>query len=154
VTPDRLGINSSQERSPQVLKELTERRDRIRVPLLTLAHSHPSATVRNLAPRLDVEMANTLTMAVWFIRDLLRARDVDSARDTANQHHAEALRLLDRLVEAIQPERAAAPLKPDRRSLPSVTSGRRLLPPARAGRRAARRLGPAACACGPTRAAG
>jgi hypothetical protein len=102
VTPDRLGINTSQERSPQVLQELGERRERIRVPLLTLAHSHPSATVRDLASRLEVEMANTLTMAGWFVSDLLRNRDVDSARDTANQHHAEALRLLDQLVEAIQ----------------------------------------------------
>jgi len=102
VTPDRLGFNANEERSPQVLQELGERRERIRVPLLTLAHSHPSATVRDLATRLEIEMANTLHMAGWFITDLLRNRDVDSMRDQANQHHEEALRLLYELVEAIQ----------------------------------------------------
>jgi hypothetical protein len=101
ASPDRLGINASQERSPQVLQELGERRERIRVPLLTLAGSHPSPTVRDLARRLEVEMANTLHMAGWFVSDLLRNRDMESARETANQHHTEALRLLDRLLDAI-----------------------------------------------------
>jgi hypothetical protein len=102
VTPDRLGFNASQERSPQILQELGDRRERIRIPLLTLAGSHPSATVRDLARRLELEMANALHTAGWFITDLLRNRDVDTMRDQANRHHAEALRLHDQLVEAIQ----------------------------------------------------
>jgi hypothetical protein len=102
VTPDRLGFNASEDRSPQVLRELGERRERIRVPLLTLAGSHPSREVRDLARRLEVEMANTLHMAGWFISDLLRNRDVQSAREDANRHHTDALGLLDQLVEAIQ----------------------------------------------------
>jgi hypothetical protein len=105
VSPDRLGFNANPERSPETLMELRERRERIRIPLLTLAGSHPSREVRELARRLEVETANTQHWADWFIADLLRSRDVESARGDANQHHEEALRLLDDLLDAIhEPE--------------------------------------------------
>jgi hypothetical protein len=111
ASPDRLGINANPERSPEVLRELGDRRERIRIPLLTLAGSHPSPTVRDLAQRLELEMAGTLHMAGWFVSDLLRNRDVESARETANQHHAEALRLLDRLLDAIHEPETGRPVR-------------------------------------------
>lgn len=64
-SPDRLGFNASPEGSPEVLRELGERHDRIRIPLLTLAGSHPSPNIRRLAQQLEVEMANMLHMAGW-----------------------------------------------------------------------------------------
>jgi hypothetical protein len=47
-------------------------------------------------------MASTLRMTRLFIGDLLRNRDVEPARENANRHHAQALGLLDQLVDAIQ----------------------------------------------------
>jgi hypothetical protein len=110
ASPDRLGFNASQERSPEVLRELGERRERIRIPLLTLAGSHPSPHVRRLAQQLELEMANMLHMAGWFIRDLLRNRDSRSARDQANEHHTAALGLLDQLLDAIHEPAAGQPV--------------------------------------------
>jgi hypothetical protein len=109
ASPDRLGINASQERSPEVLRQLGERRERIRIPLLTLAGSHSSPHVRRLAQQLEVEMANMLHMAGWFVSDLLRNRDSRTARDQANQHHRAALGLLDQLLDVIhEPETGQA----------------------------------------------
>jgi hypothetical protein len=103
--PDRLGINASQERSPEVLRELGDRRERIRIPLLTLAGSHPSPHVRRLAQQLEVEMANMLVMDGWLVRELLRGADSRTYQDQASEHHTEALRLLDQLLDAIhEPE--------------------------------------------------
>jgi len=94
-----------------MLKELEERRDRIRIPLLILASSHPSPEVRDLAGQLEVELATMLTSTTWFVFDLLHNTDTASTRSDANQHHAEALRLLDRLLEAIhEPETGPPPL--------------------------------------------
>jgi hypothetical protein len=102
VDPDPLGLGASDETSPQVLTELGERRERTRIPLLTMAGSHPSREVRSLARQLEVEMASTLHVTRLFISDLLRNRDVEPARENANRHHAQALGLLDQLVDAIQ----------------------------------------------------
>jgi hypothetical protein len=121
ASPDRLGINVSEERSPKELEALWERRDRIRVPLLTLAGSHPSPRVRRLAQQLELEMTGTLHMAQWFVHDLLRRQRGDAAHDTANQHHTAALGLLDQLLVAIhEPEtrRAVGGLFGRRRELP------------------------------------
>jgi hypothetical protein len=74
VSPDALGIGASEEQSPETLRELEDRRDRIRIPLLTLAGSHPSREVRDLAGQLEVELAATLNRTGWFIPDLLRSR--------------------------------------------------------------------------------
>jgi hypothetical protein len=74
ASPDRLGFNASEERSPEVLRQLGERRERIRIPLLTLAGSHPSPHVRHLAQQLEVEMANMLHMAGFLVSDLLDRR--------------------------------------------------------------------------------
>lgn len=107
--PDRLGFNASPERSPEVLRELRERRERIRIPLLTLADSHPSPHIHRLAQQLKAEMANMLQMAEWFVTDLLRNRDSRAARDQANQHHTAAPGLLDQLLDAIhEPETGRA----------------------------------------------
>ena len=111
ASPDRLGFNASPERSPEVLRELGERRDRIRIPLLTLAGSHPSSHIRRLAQQLEVEMANMLHMAGWVVSDLLRNRDSRSARDQANEHHTAALGLLDRLLDAIQEPEGGQPVR-------------------------------------------
>jgi hypothetical protein len=127
ASPDRLGFNASPERSPEVLQELGERRERIRIPLLTLAGSHPSPHVRRLAQQLELEMANMLHMAGWFVSDLLRNRDVETTRETANQHHAAALRLLDQLLDAIHEPDRPRPVGGSmwrRRELPGGESGR------------------------------
>jgi succinate dehydrogenase/fumarate reductase flavoprotein subunit len=128
ASPDRLGINASPERSPEVLTELGERRERIRIPLLTLAGSHPSPHVRRLAQQLEVEMANMLHMAGWFVSDLLRNRDSRTARDQANQHHTEALCMLDQLLDAIHEPETGRPVRGGlfsrRRELPGRAGGR------------------------------
>jgi hypothetical protein len=78
---------------------------RVDIPLLTLAGSHPSPHVRRLTQQLEVEIANMLHIAGGFISDLLRNRDWRPVRDQANQHHREALALLDQLLDAIhEPE--------------------------------------------------
>jgi hypothetical protein len=105
ASPDRIGINASQERSPEVLRELQERRERIRIPLLTLAGSHQSPNVRRLAQQLKLETANMLHMTGYFVSDLLRSRTPGAAREQVNQHHMAALGLLDQLLDAIhEPE--------------------------------------------------
>jgi hypothetical protein len=102
ATPDRLGFNASKDRSPQTLRELRQRRDQFRIPVLTLAHSHPSQEVRDLARRLDVAVANTQISGEWFISDLLgRTGDSRQAREDAISHHTEALSLLDQLLGTI-----------------------------------------------------
>lgn len=111
ASPDRLGINASPERSPETLRELGERRDRIRIPLLTLAGSHPSPHIRRLVQQLEVEMANMLHMAGWFVSDLLRGRDSETARNQANEHHTAALGLLDQLLDAIHEPEAGRPVR-------------------------------------------
>jgi hypothetical protein len=93
ASPDRIGINASPERSPEVLRELGDRRERIRIPLLTLAGSHPSPHVRRLAQQLELEMANMLVMDAWLVRELLRGADSRTYQDQASEHHTEALRL-------------------------------------------------------------
>jgi hypothetical protein len=110
ASPDRLGINASPERSPEALRELGERRDRIRIPLLTLAGSHLSPHIRRLAQQLEVEMANMLHMAGWFVSDLLRGRHSETARNQANEHHTAALGLLDQLLDAIHEPEAGRPV--------------------------------------------
>jgi hypothetical protein len=128
ASPDRLGFNASPERSPEVLRELRERRERIRIPLLTLAGSHPFPHIRRLAQQLEVEMANMLHMAEWFVSDLLRNRDSRTARDQANQHHATALGLLDQLLDAIHEPETGRPVGGGlfwrRRELPGREGGR------------------------------
>jgi hypothetical protein len=128
ASPDRLGINASQERSPEVLRELQERRERIRIPLLTLAGSHPSSRVRRLAQQLEVEMANMLHQAGWFVSDLLRSRAPGAAREQANEHHKAALGLLDQLLDAIHEPGTGRPagggLFWRRRELPGRQGGR------------------------------
>jgi hypothetical protein len=128
ASPDRIGINASQERSPEVLRELQERRERIRIPLLTLAGSHPSSRVRRLAQQLEVEMANMLHQAGWFVSDLLRSRAPGAAREQANEHHKAALGLLDQLLDAIHEPGTGRPagggLFWRRRELPGRQGGR------------------------------
>lgn len=110
ASPDRIGINASQERSPEVLRELQERRERIRIPLFALAGSHPSPDVRRLAQQLEVEMANVLHMAGYFVSDLLRSNAPGTAREQANQHHTAALGLLDQLLDAIHEPETGRPV--------------------------------------------
>jgi hypothetical protein len=104
ASPDRIGINASQERTPEVPRELQERRERIRIPLLTLAGSHPSPHVRRLAQQLEVEMANMLHMAGFLVSDLLGRRAPGAAREQANQHHT----VMDMLRKAIEHAQEAA----------------------------------------------
>ena len=88
-----------------MLRELQERRERIRIPLFTLAGSHPSPHVRRLAQQLEVEMANMLHMARSYVSDLLSRQAPGTAREQANQHHTVTLGLLDQLLDAIhEPE--------------------------------------------------
>jgi hypothetical protein len=110
ASPDRLGINASQERSPEVLRELGDRRERIRIPLLTLAGSHPSPHVRRLAQQLELEMANMLVMDGWLVRELLRGADSRTYQDQASEHHTEALGLLDQLLDAIHEPETGRPV--------------------------------------------
>ena len=110
ASPDRIRINASQEQSPEVLRELQERRERIRIPLFTLAGSHPSPHVRHLAQQLEVEMANMLHMARFFVTDLLSRRAPGTAREQVNQHHTAALGLLDQLLDAIHEPEAGRPV--------------------------------------------
>ena len=51
-----------------------------------------------------------LHMAGWFVSDLLRNRDSRPARDQANQHHREALGLLDQLLDAIHEPETGRPV--------------------------------------------
>jgi hypothetical protein len=128
ASPDRLGINASQDQSPEVLRELGERRERIRIPLLTLAGSHPSPHVRRLTQQLEVEMANMLHMARFFVSDLLSRRTPGTAREQANQHHTAALGLLDQLLDAIHEPETGRPVGGGlfwrRRELPGREGGR------------------------------
>jgi hypothetical protein len=101
ANPDRLGINASEATFEQTFTALRDRWERIRIQLLTLAAGHPSRRVCDLARQLEVEMANGLTQAQWLVSDLLKGRDLE-AREVANKHHAEALKLLDELDEAIR----------------------------------------------------
>ena len=73
-------------------------------------------------------MANMLHMAGWFVSDLLRGRDSDTARNQANEHHTAALGLLDRLLDAIHEPEMGRPTGDGlfwrRRELPGRTGGR------------------------------
>jgi hypothetical protein len=109
MTPDQLGFNARKEWSRKTLRELEERRQRIRIPLLTLSGSHPSPEVRALARQLEVQLANTLHRAMYFVLDLLMHRDVESMREDANRYHEHALRLLDLLLDAIHEPETALP---------------------------------------------
>lgn len=101
--PDRLAFNAGEDRSEKTLTDLRERRERIRIPLLTLAGSHPFRKVRDLARRLEIAMANTLTTGHWLVSDLLQYRgDLLENREEAKRNHEEASSLLDELLEAIQ----------------------------------------------------
>ncbi len=128
ATPDRLGFNASEERSPQTLVALRERRDRFRVPLLTLAGSHPSAAVRSLARQLEVAVANTQVADEWFIGDLLgRTSDARPAREEAIRQHEKAGRLCDQLLNAIHEPETRRPVGSGlfwrRRQLPGRQQG-------------------------------
>jgi hypothetical protein len=110
VNPDQLGFNASKEWSREILKELEERRQRIRIPLLTLSGSHPSPEVRVLAGQLEVQLAKTMNRTMYFVLDLLMHRDVESIREDANRDHEHALRLLDLLLDAIHEPETGRPV--------------------------------------------
>jgi hypothetical protein len=102
ANPDRLGINANEATFERTFTAFHERWQKIRIPLLTLAANHQSKRVRDLARRLEVATANALTQAQWLVRDVLSRRDLSDTRDTANQDHAAASKLLDELLEAIR----------------------------------------------------
>jgi hypothetical protein len=122
LNPEGLGLNASEDRSPETFKKLGEQRERIRTPLLTLASGHPSTKVRDLARDLEVELADTLQMSEWFVANLLRTRDTEPARSEAIAHRKRALALLDELLDAIHnPDTVPHPLGrlSQRRQLPA-----------------------------------
>jgi hypothetical protein len=111
ASPERLGMNVDKEPPPEVLTELGERRDRVRIPLLTLAGSHPSSHVRGLAQQLEVELTSLLGVAGEYASDLRQHNWVPRRfRDQANQHHREALGLLDQLLDAIHEPETGRPV--------------------------------------------
>jgi hypothetical protein len=118
ANPDRLGMNANPATFEQTFTDLGDRWQRTRVPLLTIGAGHPSERVRYYARQLEVAIAGTLTMSRWHVRDLLENRDARDARNTANQHHAEATRLLGELEQAIhQPRRRVFLWRRERRPI-------------------------------------
>lgn len=101
ATPDPLGINANPTTSEKTFTDLGERWQRTRIPLLTLATGDPSKRVRDLAGQLEVAIANMLAQSRWMVSDILKNRDAADARNTANQQHANATRLLGQLQDAI-----------------------------------------------------
>lgn len=56
----------------------------------------------DVARDLEAATANTLIWDRRLASDVLGGRDLSDARDAANQHHADARRLLGELLEAIR----------------------------------------------------
>jgi hypothetical protein len=93
---------ATEEKSKQIFTALEDRWQRTRIPLLTLAASDPSKRVCDSARDLEAATANTLIWDRRLTSDVLAERDLSEARDAANQHHADARRLLGELLEAIR----------------------------------------------------
>jgi hypothetical protein len=102
AAPDPLGLFATEETSKQIFTALEDRWERTRIPLLTLAASDPSKRVCDSARDLEAATANTLIWDRRLAGDVVAERDLSEARDAANQHHADARRLLGELLEAIR----------------------------------------------------
>jgi hypothetical protein len=114
--PGSLELDASPDSYNKTLVRLSERRSTIRLRLLTLAASHPSRDVRDLAGRLDRALLESLGTTGLYLDDLVgrgiqpslddvifgRVKEAAEAERDAKQDYDEALRLLAQLVEAIQ----------------------------------------------------
>jgi hypothetical protein len=94
-------MNANPATFEQTFTGLGDRWQRTRVPLLAVGAGHPSKRVRDLARQLEVAIGNSLIQSKWLVSDILKNRAPTAGRNTANQDHADATRLLGQLEEAI-----------------------------------------------------
>jgi hypothetical protein len=102
IEPDPFGLFITRETLSSVLSPLQERWQRARIPLLTLAVTHPAEQVRDLARQLERSASAALNAVAVFASDVAGRDDHTDSRQVANQRHQQASSLLTQLEEAIQ----------------------------------------------------
>jgi hypothetical protein len=109
VAPERRGINISAD--PAVENEqwvaLKERMQQVGKQLLWLAAGRPSADVRAAAGQLSSALSRAVVASEWHVRDVQARRDPEPSLSRAQEAHAEAMTLSERLEKAIGQEGAA-----------------------------------------------